>query len=57
MSKAYYHCHTDITIPYEELKSITVITKDGKEILLIENGEFVLSGTKILNEPLKNTYK
>ena len=57
MSKAYYHCHTDITIPYEELKSITVITKDGKEILLIENGEFVLSGTEILNEPLKNTYK
>ena len=47
----------DITIPYEELKSITVITKDGKEILLIENGEFVLSGTEILNEPLKNTYK
>lgn len=57
VSKAYYHCHTDITIPYEELKSITVITKDGKEILLIENGEFVLSGTEILNEPLKNTYK
>ena len=49
VSKAYYHCHTDITIPYEELKSITVITKDGKEILLIENGEFVLSGTEILN--------
>lgn len=57
VSKAYYHCHTDITIPYEELKSITVITKDGKEILLIENGEFVLSGTEVLNEPLKNTYK
>ena len=57
VSKAYYHCHTDITIPYEELKSITVITKDGKEILLIENGEFVLSGTEILNEPLKNTYE
>lgn len=57
VSKAYYHCHTDITIPYEELKSITVITEDGKEILLIENGEFVLSGTEILNEPLKNTYK
>ena len=57
VSKAYYHCHTDITSPFEELKSITVITKDGKEILLIENGEFVLSGTEILNEPLKNTYK
>ena len=57
IAKAYLGCHTDITIPYDELKSITVITKDGKEILLIENGEFVLSGTEILNEPLKNTYK
>lgn len=55
--KAYYHCHTDITIPYEELKRIYVITADGKEISLIENGEFVLPGTEILNEPLKNTYK
>ena len=26
VSKAYFHCHTDITIPYEELGSITVIT-------------------------------
>lgn len=57
VSKAYYHCHTDITIPYEELKRIYVITADEKEISLIENGEFVLPGTEILNEPLKNTYK
>lgn len=57
VSKAYHHCHTDITIPYEELKRIYVITADGKEISLIENGEFVLPGTEILNEPLKNTYK
>lgn len=57
VSKAYYHCHTDITIPYEELKRIYVITADGIEISLIENGEFVLPGTEILNEPLKNTYK
>ena len=57
VSKAYYHCHTDITIPCVELKRIYVITADGKEISLIENGEFVLPGTEILNEPLKNTYK
>lgn len=57
VSKAYFHCHTDITIPYEELGKIAVITKDGTEILLLENGKFVLSGTEILNEPLKNTYK
>ena len=54
VSKAYFHCHTDITIPYEELKSITVVTKEGKEIVLLEDGRFVLPGTEILNEPLKN---
>ena len=36
VSKAYFHCHTDITIPYEELGKIAVITKDGTEILLLE---------------------
>lgn len=54
VSKAYYHCHTDITIPYEELGSITVFTKEGKEITLISDGRFVLPGTEILNEPLNN---
>ncbi len=57
VSKAYYHCHTDITIPYEELKSITVVAKDGAETPLLLDGRFVLPGTEILNEPLKNTYK
>ena len=57
VSKAYFHCHTDITIPYEELGSITVITKDKKEITLLKNGKFVLPGTEILNEPLKNSNK
>lgn len=54
VSKAYFHCHTDITIPYEELKSITVVTKEKEEIPLLEDGRFVLPGTEILNEPLKN---
>lgn len=57
VSKAYFQCHTDITIPYEELKSITVIKENGEEILLIENGKFVLPGTEILNEPLKKADK
>ena len=57
VSKAYFHCHTDITVPYEELKSITVVTAAGTEITLLENGRFVLPGTEILNEPLKNYNK
>ena len=50
--KAYFGCHTDITIPYEELGAIRVIRADGSEITLLENGRFVLPGTEVLNEPL-----
>ena len=57
VSAAYFHCHTDITIPYEELKSITVECADGKEIEIIRDGIFVLPGTEVLNEPLKNSNK
>lgn len=57
VSAAYFHCHTDITIPYEELKSITVECANGKEIEIIRDGIFVLPGTEILNEPLKNSNK
>lgn len=57
VSRAYYQCHTDITIPYEELGSITVVTEKGEEIPLLEHGRFVLPGTEILNEPLKNACK
>ena len=50
--QAYFQCHTDITIPYEDLGKISVFTCEGKEIVLIENGRFTLPGTEILNEPL-----
>ena len=52
VSQAYFGCHTDITIPYEELGSIRVVREDGTEVSLIENGRFVLPGTEELNEPL-----
>ena len=53
LGKAYYGCHTDITIPYEEIKHIQVVRKDGSRISIIENGRFVLAGTEELNEPLE----
>lgn len=53
VSKAYFNCHTDITVPYEELEEISVVTKEGKHIILLKDGKFVLPGTEILNEPLK----
>ena len=51
-SKAYFNCHTDITIPYDELGDIVVFTKTGKTITLIQEGKFVLPGTEQLNEVL-----
>lgn len=53
VSKAYFNCHTDIAIPYDELGSIRVLTADGREISIIEEGRFVLPGTEVLNEPLE----
>ena len=52
-TKAYFGCHTDITIPYDELGEITAITKSGEEITIIRNGKFVLSGCEELNQPLE----
>ena len=51
ISKAYFGCHTDITIPYDELGSIRVVGKNGEETSIIENGRFVLAGTEELNKP------
>lgn len=52
VEKAYLNCHTDITIPYDELDKITVIRKDGSTEDIIADGKFVLVGTEQLNEPL-----
>lgn len=51
VSKAYFNCHTDITIPYDELDCIRVVRPDGSRIPLIEKGRFVLPGTEELNKP------
>lgn len=53
MSKAYFNCHTDITIPYDELGAITVIRKDGSTQDIIRDGRFVVPGTETLNLPLE----
>lgn len=49
--KAYFNCHTDITIPYEELGRITAILPNRVEVPIILNGRFVLEGTFQLNDP------
>lgn len=48
--KAYYNCHTDITIPYDEIGRISVVAEDGTSTDIIRDGRFVLPGTEELNE-------
>lgn len=51
--KAYFHCHTDITIPYDELGGVIAITMEGDQTPIIKDGLFVLKGLEELNIPLK----
>ena len=51
MQKAYFNCHTDITIPYHELGLLAAVKKDGSRVPIIENGRFVLPGCEELNKP------
>lgn len=50
IERAYFNCHTDITIPYDELGEIAVYTKSGDKSVIIKDGRFVLPGTEELNK-------
>ncbi|MBP5415851.1 MAG: aminopeptidase [Lachnospiraceae bacterium] len=52
MQAAYFNCHTDITIPYDELGSLSAIKNNKEEIFILKDGRFVLDGLEKLNEPL-----
>ncbi|MPM63264.1 hypothetical protein SDC9_110144 [bioreactor metagenome] len=53
IEEAYTQCHTDITLPYDGLEFISIITKDGETLNIIENGRFVVQGTEELNKPFE----
>lgn len=53
LSAAYFNCHTDITIPFDELLEISVVTLEDEVITIIEEGRFVLPGCGELNVPLE----
>lgn len=48
--KAYFNCHTDVTIPYDEIGRITAVYPDGTEKDILRDGRFVLPGTELLND-------
>lgn len=52
--EAYLNCHTDITIPYDELGELTAVKKDGTRIVIIQNGRFILPGCEELNKAFEN---
>lgn len=52
--EAYYNCHTDITIPYDELGELTAVRKDGCRICIIKDGRFVLPGCEELNRAFED---
>lgn len=56
-AKAYFACHTDITIPYDELGSIIAYDKNHNAYPIIEKGRFVLEGTEKLNIPFDKDIK
>ncbi len=51
--KAYFSCHTDITIPYRELGEIYGVNKKGEKLPVIADGRFVAPGAEKLNEALE----
>lgn len=51
-AKAYFGCHTDITIPYDELDEIIGVHADGSKTVIIHDGKFALPGLEALNNPL-----
>lgn len=53
--KAYFNCHTDITIPYEGLDRIVAVNEERVEVPIILDGRFVLEGTFPLNKPFQTT--
>ncbi len=52
--KAYFNCHTDITIPYSELSEIYGVTREGKKLPILAEGRFVVPGTELLNEAFEH---
>ena len=53
VSRAYFSCHTDITIPYRELEEISAILPGGSKIPVIRDGRFAVPGAEALNLPLE----
>jgi len=52
IQQAYTNIHTDITLPYSSLDSITAVLPGGSHVEVIKDGRFVLAGTESLNSAI-----
>ena len=52
ISKSYFNCHTDITIPYDEIEILETVSSDDERVPIIREGRFVLEGLEELNKYL-----
>ncbi len=50
----YTYCHTDITIPYDELGLLEAVSENGESVIILQNGKFVLDKTLMLNDALED---
>jgi len=55
-SLAYTNKHTDVTLPYSSLDSISVVHPGGREVFIIKGGRFVLPGTEMLNDAIDEAH-
>jgi len=56
-SLAYTNKHTDVTLPYSSLDSISVIHPGDREVFIIKGGRFVLPGTEMLNDAIDEAHR
>lgn len=54
-AKAYFNCHTDITLPYDELGELSAVMETGETVPIIKDGKFVLPGCEELNRALQDS--
>lgn len=53
--QAYFNCHTDITIPYDELGEVSAVRADGSIVTIIKEGRFVLPECGGLNKAFEES--
>ena len=52
-TEKYVFKHIDITLPYDEVKTMYGYSESGEKIEFLKDGKFILKGTEKLNDGMK----